>query len=146
MTPDTLKIIFIFVSLVEAVVMGLIPVYSKRFSESPKILGIANAFSGGVFLSIALMHIMPEQAATWVEIQEDPDSGITTKFPLPFFLMVSGYTLILVIDKVLFDTHVILEDGHGHKENEPGVLRRSITNAIRQSMAGEGAEVRVSQV
>ena len=60
MTPDTLKIIFIFVALFEAIIMGLIPVYSTRFSESPKILGVANAFSGGVFLSIALMHIMPE--------------------------------------------------------------------------------------
>ena len=60
MDPLTLKIIFIFVSLFEAIILGLLPVYSKRFSENPKILGIANAFSGGVFLAIALMHIMPE--------------------------------------------------------------------------------------
>jgi len=58
--PTTLKIIFIFVSFFEAVLLGLIPVYSKSFAESPKVLGVANAFSGGVFLAIALMHIMPE--------------------------------------------------------------------------------------
>jgi len=43
--------------------------------------------------------------------------GWSTTFPLPFFLMVAGYTLILIIDKVLFDTHIILDDhgdGHGH--------------------------------
>lgn len=77
---------------------------------------------------------------------ENPDNGINTKFPLPFFLMVMGYTLILIIDKVLFDTHVILDDGHDH-HNEPGVLQRSIAHAIKQSMSGGGgAEVRVSQV
>jgi len=60
MTPETLKIIFIIFSFCEAVGMGLIPVYSKTFKESPTALGIANAFSGGVFVAIAMMHIMPE--------------------------------------------------------------------------------------
>lgn len=57
---DWLKLGFIIVSFFEALVMGLIPVKSKSFRESPRILGVANAFSGGVFLAIALMHIMPE--------------------------------------------------------------------------------------
>lgn len=57
---DWLKLGFILVSFTEALVMGLIPVKSKSFRESPKILGVANAFSGGVFLAIAIMHIMPE--------------------------------------------------------------------------------------
>ena len=40
--------------------MGMIPVKVKSFRESTNILAIANAFSGGVFIAIALMHIMPE--------------------------------------------------------------------------------------
>ena len=146
MEPLTLKIIFIFVALIEAIVLGLIPVYCKSFSESPKILGVANAFSGGVFLAIALMHIMPEQAGEWKEMVENGD--VNTTFPLPFFLMVAGYTLILIIDKVLFDTHVILDDhgdGHGHGDNGGSViLQKSIAHAIKQSMAGHGADVRIS--
>ena len=55
-----LKIGFIVVAFVEAILAGIIPVKSKKFRESPKVLGIANAFSGGVFIAIALMHIMPE--------------------------------------------------------------------------------------
>jgi len=35
---------------------------------------------------------------------------------MPYFLLLIGYTLILIIDKVLFDTHVIL--GAEHNENE----------------------------
>ena len=55
-----LKLGFIVTAFLEAFVLGLIPVKSKVFRESPKVLGIANAFSGGVFLAIALMHILPE--------------------------------------------------------------------------------------
>ena len=57
---DWLKLGFIIVSFFEALIMGLVPVKIKSFRESPRILGVANAFSGGVFLAIALMHIMPE--------------------------------------------------------------------------------------
>ena len=57
---DWLKFGFIIVSFWEALIMGMIPIKSKTFRESPRILGVANAFSGGVFLAIALMHIMPE--------------------------------------------------------------------------------------
>jgi zinc transporter 1/2/3 len=57
---DWLKFGFIIVSFWEALIMGMIPIKSKTFRESPRILGVANAFSGGVFLAIALMHILPE--------------------------------------------------------------------------------------
>lgn len=60
MEPNTLKILFIIVAFIEAAGLGILPVKSKSFKESPLVLGIANAFSGGVFLGIAMMHIMPE--------------------------------------------------------------------------------------
>ena len=59
-TATTFKIIFIIIAFIEAAILGLIPLYSTKFKESPFVLGIANAFSGGVFLAIAFMHIMPE--------------------------------------------------------------------------------------
>jgi zinc transporter 1/2/3 len=48
------------VAFLEAFGMGMVPILVKSFRENPKMLGIANAFSGGVFLAICLMHIMPE--------------------------------------------------------------------------------------
>ena len=55
--------------------------------------------------------------------------------PLPFALLVSGYSLILVIDRVLFDSH---DDEHGeckyHTDLNPSMLE-SKANEIRQSMA-----------
>ena len=105
-TNDWTKFIFIIVAFFEALIMGLIPVKCKKFKDSPEVLGVANAFAGGVFIAIALMHIMPEQVESYAEVGN-------TDFPMPFFILVLGYTLILIIDKVAFDTHAIL-DGHVH--------------------------------
>lgn len=64
-SPELLKIIFMIVAFLEAALLGLIPVKSSSFKESPMLLGVANAFSGGVFIAIACMHIMPEQSTAW---------------------------------------------------------------------------------
>jgi hypothetical protein len=45
--------------------------------------------------------------------------------------VVLGYTFILIIDKVLFDAHDIL-DGHGDHHTDPIVQRASMV--LRQSM------------
>ena len=47
--------------------MGLLPVKCKAFSNNMAVLGVANAFSGGVFISIATMHIMPEQVDSYAK-------------------------------------------------------------------------------
>ena len=113
------------------------------------ILGIANAFSGGVFLAIAFMHIFPEQTHSWeclqyIKSECGENTELSSRLNLPFVLLVTGYTLILIIDKVLFDTHAILgghgdEEGHDHehKDNDRGsVLRQSIAKVLRDSVAG----------
>ena len=68
---NILKLVFIFVGLFEAIIMGLIPIKSKKCKESPMVLGIANAFAGGVFIAISLMHMMPEQVESYTEFMEE---------------------------------------------------------------------------
>ena len=94
---------------------------------------------------------------------KEGSEGKANRFPMPFFLLVAGYSLILVIDKVLFDTHAILghdEEEHGHgddgntdiEKNQHGhshakhtthmadssALRRSIAEILRGSqIAGQ---------
>ena len=60
-----MKIFFIAISFIEAFFMGILPVKVKRCRNSLTALGIANAFAGGVFIAIALLHIMPEQVEAW---------------------------------------------------------------------------------
>ena len=76
-------------------------------------MSLANAFSAGLFLAIALVHIIPETVHKF-EIWAKVTDGITKHFPLPFVLAFTGYTFILLIDRVMFDSHSIFAD-HGHR-------------------------------
>jgi zinc transporter ZupT len=98
------KIAFIVVCFFEAFISGVFVTFSKGCRESPKILGIANSFAAGVFIAIAIVHILPEEAALWEEIYPDAEN----LFPLPYFLMFCGYTLILILDRVAFDSKSLL--------------------------------------
>lgn len=99
---------FIFL---EAFLTGLVPTWSRSCRESPRVLGYANAFAGGVFLAIAFCHIMPEAAGGWTDMwnSHEPPYKHEEPFPLPYLLVFVGYTIILLLDKVLFDTHVLFE-------------------------------------
>lgn len=52
-----------------------------------------------------------------------------------------GYTLILIIDKVLFDTHALFEDEHGHgghdDHNDPAEIKLEVN--MKASMAKNAA-------
>lgn len=105
------KIAFILIVFFQALLSGYFPTWSRSCRESPKILGIANSFASGVFIAIAIVHILPEEAGNWAALNpnnEDP-------FPLPYFLMFCGYCLILIIDKVIFDTHALFD----HDDDDP---------------------------
>ena len=45
-------------------------------------------------------------------------SGGKPPFPLPFVLVFAGYSFILIIDRVMFDSHALFE--HGHDEEKGG--------------------------
>ncbi len=53
---------WVFIVMVFALTMGagLAPMKIQGCNSNPKMLGIANSFSGGVFLAIAFCHILPE--------------------------------------------------------------------------------------
>ena len=59
------KIGFIVFVFFEALLSGYFPTWSRTCRESPKILGIANSFAAGVFIAIALVHILPEEDGNW---------------------------------------------------------------------------------
>ena len=82
------------------VVCWLIPLRSKKISENKLALSLANAFSGGVFLSLAFGHLIPECVHGFEGYNE-----VT-----PYLLVLSGYLLIFFVEKVAFDTHEILHE------------------------------------
>ena len=72
-------------------------------------------------------------------------SGEAIPFPLPFVLVFAGYSFILIIDRVMFDSHALFEHGndeekgeHGHEDdhkikNVASINDRSKDNLIVQS-------------
>lgn len=62
----SLKVALIFI-LFAVVYTGLIPAYSKHCRSSAFTLSLMNCFSGGVFLAMALMHILPEAVEVYYE-------------------------------------------------------------------------------
>lgn len=114
-----IKIGFIVVSFVQGITGGLIPTWSEGCRSNPTIVGIANSFAGGIFLAIALLHVLPEEIEAWTAYCGDADRI----FPLPEALAFAGYTIILILDKILFDTHAILDQMDGHSPQDPASKR-----------------------
>ena len=83
----------------------LIPLRSKKISDNKLALSLANAFSGGVFLSLAFGHLLPECVHGFTEYNE----------VLPYMLVLAGYLLIFFVEKVAFDAHGLMHaEEHAH--------------------------------
>ena len=88
------------------VVCWLVPLRSKNISENKLGMSLANAFSGGVFLSLAFGHLLPECVHGFHDHNE----------VLPYMLVLFGYLLIFFVEKVAFDADGLL---HGD-QSTPG--------------------------
>jgi zinc transporter 1/2/3 len=125
-----MKITFIFVIFGVALLFGILPAKIKSCGRNPRFMSMANAFSGGLFLAIALVHILPDvvhEYDEYLESQHNHTESLTNQvlfkfkgkqdlhgegdepeaFPLPFALVFAGYTFILLVDKVMFDSHAL---------------------------------------
>ena len=151
----TIQVTFICCIALLAFISGIVPTKLPWCKNSIHFLGIANAFSGGVFIAIAFMHIIPEAFAeydTYVHSHKDSEdefTGIDTHystlthgdeedeyFPLPCLLVAIGYSFMLLIEKVIFDTHK-LTDSHRHslgchKKDWQGTLVNSFENSFER--------------
>ena len=108
-----LKVGLLFVILVEALIGGLLPLAFRNFIRAEWIMSICNAFSGGVFLTAGLTHILPHV----VESSAEVDHG---DYPLPYVLVILGYMLVFLVERVIFHTHghsLDDHDTHGHSHS-----------------------------
>lgn len=84
------KIIFQAILTTINVACWLLPLRSKKMSENKLGLSLANAFSGGVFLSLAFGHLIPECVHGFHDYPE----------VVPYMLVLAGYLLIFFVEKV----------------------------------------------
>ena len=61
--------------LVISILVGIAPIKSKTFKHNVKLMGIFNAFSAGVFLSVGIIHLLPESNTVIYNYFKDNNSG-----------------------------------------------------------------------
>ena len=78
---------------------GVLPKVVPQINSSPTCLSLLNCFSAGIFLGMALIHVIPEGVelyGIWAT-----EKHIDNPFPLPYVMMFVGYLIVLAIDRVL---------------------------------------------
>jgi solute carrier family 39 (zinc transporter), member 1/2/3 len=130
------KVIFQAMLTTINVVCWLVPLRSKKITDNKLALSLANAFSGGVFLSLAFGHLIPEC------IHGFNHAGGEINEALPYMIVLGGYLLIFFVEKVAFDAHEIMHNmeagGHAHshgKENGNDALEK------QEASGGRGAVI-----
>ena len=149
-----IKLVFLVVFFILAGVSTIIPPKVKWFRNHPTWMSIANAFSGGIFLGIGLLHMLPETVDTYNDLEEDDHEEEEEEehheeeehdhdhgFNLVFFLVFMGYAATLLMEKVLFK---VREHGHGHGHGEKqvsGIVDEEPVNVSHQNaIAHDGGD------
>jgi len=98
------KLLLFFGLFFETIIFGLVPLFVlNKISENTRItvLGLANAFSGGIFLSSGFIHLLGEGV-------EAINESLHTEFPLALLCTSIGFLVTFFLEKVVlfkFHTH-----------------------------------------
>ena len=114
------KVISFLIIISVSLIFGLIPLYSNSCRKSSKLLGLANAFSGGLFMGIGLFHLLPEAGENFEKYYTTPAGKSSFIFgqPMSYFIAFISYSLILFLEKVAFNSHALTSHTHIHEDNE----------------------------
>ena len=97
-TNQSFKIGMMFVLLIINLA-GLLPTLTPCIRKNEALLSYINCFSGGIFLALALVHMLPESVEAYNEWGHE--NGYEHLFPLPYVMMFTGYMIVLCLDRVI---------------------------------------------
>ncbi|CAG9327704.1 unnamed protein product [Blepharisma stoltei] len=111
-----MKIIFLFIICFGGLIFGILPIYSRFFHKGLKWAYLGSCFSGGIFLSVAIADLLPEAT-------KKSEEAIGSRFPLASVLVLTGYSLILFIEKLAFSS----EHHHRHHHHSTVHMKKETT-------------------
>lgn len=111
----------------------LVPMKIKKFRENQDLISLANAFSGGVFLSLAFGHMIPHS------VEGFDIAGYAHN--VPFLVTLTGYLLIFFVEKIAFDTHSFIEEHHHHGHSHAAPAATEKKNGGKGGANGSAAAV-----
>jgi len=101
-------------------ITGNLPIRSKAFKSSKKLISFANAFSGGLFLGIGILHLLPEAQEAYDDYYESIGEADEDHFPWVNFLSVACFAFLLFIERIAFDQSPPGHDhSHSHSHDSP---------------------------
>ena len=108
---------------------GLVPKIWNRCAANESALGFINCFAAGIFLAMAIIHILPEGVHLydyWARKE-----GIKQPFPLPYAAFLGGYLLVLLVDRVFAKAcgHSHGPDGHTHEHDDAQTGKEAVNNS-----------------
>ena len=126
--------------LAVGIVGGIIPLLAARHDASHRFLSLGNALAGGIFLGAGFIHLLPEATEALEGVVD---------YPLAPLLAAVGVVVLLLIDRVLFESgHSVGsdKDAGAHQPIYPLVLLvvLSIHSIIAGIALGLEAEVAAS--
>ena len=109
------------------VFFGLLPLRVRHFKSNKTLLALSNCFSGGLFIAIGLIHILPEAHENLEGRNEKPKEGEDAYvFPLSYVLCLGTFSFILLVDKVIFNNEDIAHnETHKHIDLNKSVFRHN---------------------
>jgi len=128
MDVTAIKIIGTILLWICIVVFGLLPLKVRHFKTNKTLLAISNCFSGGLFIAIGLIHILPE-AHEKLEGRVTPDKLKEEEyvFPLSYVICLATFSFILLIDKVIFNNEDIAQiDEHTQIDLHKSIFKHNM--------------------
>lgn len=122
------KVIFQIFLTAMNVACWLIPLRAKKITENKLAMSLANAFSGGVFLSLAFGHLIPECVHGFEGMNE----------ALPYMIVLGGYLLIFFVEKVAFDAHGLMHDCGADHHTHGGDTKEVVELKNENGAGGQG--------
>jgi zinc transporter 1/2/3 len=142
MNINVFKFIICISLFLETTLFGFLPLMSMKINSEIriKILGLANAFAGGIFLSSGFIHLLGDN-------QEILTHELSTEIPIALICCSFGFLLIFFLEKVIFvEYHINHSSVHEENEDQPflkkdtiyGTLESSSTNVLHHNHQNEG--------
>lgn len=113
-TIQIIKISFIFVIFIIAFVSGILPAKIKGCGTNKTFMGLANSFSGGLFLAIALVHVLPEVTDEYNHIMEKKEPPVQMAHGANSMIVQHFGHLHLLINGVMQDSEEHPYSSHPH--------------------------------
>lgn len=101
---------------------GLVPILLKNFHTNKLAISLSQCFAGGLFIAIGLIHVLPEAREHLEDSWKKEDEEV---FPLSYFICLVTFSMILLIDKVIFNNSDIIEGTEPQSDIRASMMRKS---------------------